>query len=49
MRKQINSDDLAALIVDALIDAKIVEKKDLASAIEIVAEEIQVRKAMGDY
>jgi len=40
---------LAALIVDALIDEKIISKEDLDKSIEIVANEINIRKALGDY
>jgi hypothetical protein len=36
------SKQLAALIVDALIDAKIVKSDDLEKAVEIADEEIQV-------
>ena len=45
----LNSEELAELIVDALIDAKIIAKGDFEKAVEIAAEEITVRKAMGDY
>ena len=47
--EKLTSEDLAALIVDALIDARIIDKKHLGQAIAIAAEEIQVRKAVGDY
>jgi len=43
------SKDLAALIVDALCDAGIVRKDDFNRAVEVTAEEIEVRKALGDY
>ncbi|MEG4009271.1 hypothetical protein QUA23_24675 [Microcoleus sp. Pol1C5] len=38
-----------ALIVDALIDAGIIDKRRVPEAIQIAAEEIEVRKALGDY
>jgi hypothetical protein len=47
--QRISSYNLAALIVDALLDAKIVKKEDVARALEIATEEIEVRKALGDY
>jgi hypothetical protein len=47
--KRISSETLALLIVDALVDAKIVKKEDLKRAIDIAVEEINVRKACGDY
>lgn len=43
------SETLAALIVDALIHAELVEKEDAERAIQIATEEINVRKAAGDY
>jgi hypothetical protein len=45
----LTSESLAALIVDALIDAKIIDREHLRSAIQIAAVEIEVRKALGDY
>jgi len=44
-----SSAQLASLIVDALVDAKVVAKTDFAAAVEVAAVEIDVRKAMGDY
>jgi hypothetical protein len=46
---RLTSESLAALIVDALIDAKIIDREHLRSAIQIAAVEIEVRKALGDY
>jgi hypothetical protein len=46
---KLTSESLAVLIVDALVYAKIVRKEDLDRAIEIATEEIDVRKAAGDY
>jgi hypothetical protein len=47
--KKLTSEQLAALVVDALIDAGLVPKEKVKEAIAIAAEEIEVRKAMGDY
>jgi len=38
----------AALIVDALIDAGLVDRSKAADAIHIAATEIHVRRSMGD-
>jgi hypothetical protein len=46
---KLTSEELAYLIVDALMDAGIVRKEDLDRAIAIATEEINVRKAAGDY
>jgi hypothetical protein len=46
---QLSSTNLAALIIDVLVDAKIVAKSDVARAIELATVEIDVRKAMTDY
>jgi hypothetical protein len=46
---RISSETLALFIVDALIDAKVVKQEDLKKALEIAIEEINVRKAAGDY
>jgi hypothetical protein len=40
---------LAALIIDALADADIVRKEELERAVAIATEEIDARKAAGDY
>jgi hypothetical protein len=45
---KLSSKVLAALIVDALCDAGIVRKADRLRAIEVTAEEVDVRKALGD-
>ena len=47
--ERLTSESLAALIIDALIDAKIIRREDLDRAIAIAAEEIEARKAAGDY
>ena len=45
----LTSETLAGLIVDALVDAGVVAKEDLDKAVAIASEEIDVRKAAGDY
>lgn len=46
---KLTSESLAILIVDALVDAGIIPKEDVERSIEIATEEINVRKAAGDY
>jgi len=46
---RISSEDLAALIVDALVDGGILQKKDVPRALEIATDEIDARKEVGDY
>ncbi|MBM4070943.1 MAG: hypothetical protein FJ271_18635 [Planctomycetes bacterium] len=46
---KLTSEALAALIVDALLQAGIVACENLDEAIAIATEEIDVRKAAGDY
>ena len=46
---KLTSEGLAVLIVDALIDAGLLKKEDFERAVGIAAEEIEVRKAAGDY
>jgi hypothetical protein len=45
----LSSESLAALVVDALIEGGVIKKEDAEKAIQIAAEEIQVRKALRDY
>lgn len=45
----LTTESLGGLIIDALIDAKIIKQEDFDRALEIAAEEINVRKAIGDY
>ena len=45
----LSSDDLAALLVDALLRARIIEAQDVERAVKIVVEELEVRKSLGDY
>ena len=47
--EKLSSKELAELIIDALLIAEILEKKEVEKAIKITAEEIEVRKCMGDY
>jgi hypothetical protein len=47
--EKLTSESLAALIIDALVDAGIVKIEDTDRSIEIATEEIDVRKAAGDY
>lgn len=46
---RLETKDLAELIIDALVDANLVNSEDFDKAVEIASEEINVRKAMGDY
>ena len=46
---RLSSEDLAALIIDALLVAGILAQEDVPRAMKIAIEEIDVRKAMGDY
>jgi len=48
-RATLASQDLAILIVDALVVAGIIKQQDMQRAMSIVVEEIDVRKALGDY
>jgi len=43
------SKEIAELVADALVDAKVIEREDFSKASEIVAEEIWVRLNMGDH
>ena len=43
------SEALAALIVDALVDAGLITKENFEQAVVIASEEIEVRKVAGDY
>ncbi len=46
---KLSSQKLAVLIIDALLTAKILSDKDVEKALKIAAEEIEVRKSLGDY
>jgi hypothetical protein len=43
------SEELSELIVDALLRANIVRQQDVERAVKIATEEIEARKALGDY
>lgn len=47
--ERLTSSELAALIVDALLRPGILDENDVRRAIAIASEEIDVRKALGDY
>ncbi len=49
LEPEIDSGGLAALIIDALIVAKLLPREHADHAIAIATEEISVRKAAGDY
>jgi len=46
---QLSSESLAALVIDALIDANVVKREDAERAIRVATEEIKVRKGLHDY
>jgi hypothetical protein len=46
---QLSSEDLAALVVDALLRANLLSQDHVERAVRIAAEEIEVRKVLGDY
>jgi hypothetical protein len=46
---RLSSQELAALVVDALLRADIVRQEDVERALMIVVEELDARKAVGDY
>jgi|tagenome__1003787_1003787.scaffolds.fasta_scaffold6342668_2 hypothetical protein len=45
----LSSKELAQLIIDALLHAELIEENCVEEAIEIAEEEIEARKAVGDY
>ena len=47
--QKLTSEQLAGLIIDALIDAGLVCKPDYEKAVSVAAEEIDARKAVDDY
>ena len=47
--EKISSEELAALIVDALLRAGIVREDSVQLAVRVAVEEIEARKVMGDY
>ena len=48
-KPKVSSEELAMLIIDALLCASIVKQEDVQRAIVIATAEIEVRKAFGDY
>jgi hypothetical protein len=46
---QIWSDDVAGIVVDAMVDAKLVELEKFKDAVDVVSLEIFVRLICGDY
>lgn len=46
---KLTSKGLAELVVDALVDAGLIIRDDFEKAVRIAAEEIEIRKALGDY
>lgn len=47
--RRLSSEDLAALIVDRLVDEGLIAAHEFEQAVQYAAEEIDVRKAAGDY
>jgi hypothetical protein len=45
----LSSKDLAALVIDSLLRAGMVQQQHVERATKIVTEELEVRKVMGDY
>jgi len=43
------SREIGELAVDALLQAKLLDTKDINRATDIIAEEVSVRLALGDY
>ena len=46
---RLRSVELAEMIVDALLRANIVKQQDVKRSVAIATEEIDARKALGDY
>ncbi len=47
--RKLTSEELATLIIDALVGAGIVKEADAEQAIVLTAREIELRKVIGDY
>ena len=47
--RKLTSEDLAALIVDGLVDAKLIDEEKFDEAVKVATLEIEIRKAAGDY
>jgi len=46
---RLTSEELAELVVDALLHGGVVREEDMPRAVAIAAEEIEARKIVGDY
>lgn len=46
---QEGSNEVAELIADAMIDAKLISKEQFEDAVTVISEEIFVRLIIGDY
>ena len=46
---KLTSESLAVLIIDALIEARLLQKENFEEAIRIAILEIDIRKHAGDY
>lgn len=46
---RITTKDLAAIIIDALLDVGIIKNSDVQRALEIAMDKINGRKELGDY
>jgi hypothetical protein len=46
---QLTTQELAELIADALVDARLVARERFKDAAAVIAEEIEARKGVGDY
>ena len=47
--RKLSSEDLAALIVDELVETGFVKKSDFSEAVKVATLEIDIRKTAGDY
>lgn len=45
----ISAEDMAALIVDALVDARLIDGEQFEAAAAIAAREIQIRLELGNF
>jgi len=45
----ISAEHMAALIIDALVDAGMIARSDTEAAMSVAAEEIRVRQALGNF
>jgi len=47
--RHLTTQELATLIADALIDARIVARERIEDAVAVIAKEVEARKSVGDY